>query len=132
MSSKRPTTGSPVDGTPTDGMMTRRRFTLLSLLAAGLLAFPLQNGPAAAASLDELRAAGKIGERYDGFAVARDPDAADMVTEINAKRREIYDARAKKQNVSAEQVGRVYAGEIWEKVPAGTWFLTADGEWKKK
>jgi uncharacterized protein len=129
---------SSKDGTSMNTLLTRnvtrRRFTLLSLLAAALLALPLPllSGPASAASLDELRAAGKVGERYDGYAVARDPGTADMVNEINAKRREIYAAQAKKQKVSVEAVGTVYAGELWDKVPAGTWFLTAGGEWKKK
>lgn len=124
------------DGSREDGIMipkvTRRRFSLLCLLAAALLVLPLLSGPVAAQTLDELRAAGKVGERYDGYAVARDPNTADMVKEINAKRREIYEARAKKQGVPADQVGAVYAGELWQKVPAGTWFLTADGEWRKK
>jgi len=112
--------------------VTRRRFCGLSLLAAALLVLPLPSGPVAAQTLDELRAAGKVGERYDGYAVARDPNTADMVKDINAKRREIYEAQAKKQGVPASQVGAVYAGELWQKVPAGTWFLTADGEWRKK
>jgi len=112
--------------------VTRRRFSLLALMAAALLMLALPSGPVAAQTLDELRAAGKVGERYDGFAVARDPNTADMVKDINAKRREIYEAQAKKQGVPASQVGAVYAGELWQKVPTGTWFLTADGEWRKK
>ncbi|MEQ9608849.1 MAG: DUF1318 domain-containing protein, partial [Kiloniellaceae bacterium] len=99
--------------------VTRRRFSLFALLAGALLVLPLLSGPVAAQSLDELRAAGKVGERYDGYAVARDPSAADMVTDINAKRREIYETQAKKQGVPASQVGAVYAGELWQKVPAG-------------
>ena len=112
--------------------MTRRWFSLLTLLAMVAIALPLMTGPVSAASLDEMRASGKIGERYDGFAVARDPAVADAVKEINAKRREIYEKQAKKQGVSVEQVGAVYASELLEKLPAGTWFLTADGEWRKK
>lgn len=112
--------------------MTRRWFSLLSLLAAAMVALPLLAAPAAAQSLDELRAAGKIGERYDGLAVARDPAFADMVKSINAKRREIYEQQAKSQGVSVEQVGMVYAGELLEKLPAGTWFLTPDNEWRRK
>jgi hypothetical protein len=112
--------------------MTRRWFSLLSLLAVAALALPLLAGPAAAQSLDELRASGKIGERYDGFAVARDPSAADMVKEVNAKRRGIYEQQAKKQGVPLEQVGLVYANEIVQQVPAGTWILTADNEWRRK
>ncbi|WP_340119861.1 YdbL family protein [Pelagibius sp. 7325] len=124
------------DGSREDGIMTpkltRRRFSLFALMAAAFLVLPLLSGPVAAQTLDELRAAGKVGERYDGYAVARDPNAAGMVEEINAKRREIYEAQATKQGVPASQVGAVYAGELWQKVPAGTWFLTADGEWRKK
>jgi len=112
--------------------MTRRWFSLLSLLAAAALALPLLSTPVAAQSLDELRASCKVGERYDGFAVARDPSAADLVKEVNDKRRKIYEERAKKQGVSVEAVGAVYAGEIIEKLPDGSWVLTADGEWRRK
>src|SRR5690606_19639886 len=107
-------------------MMTRRRFSLLSLVALAAVSLPLLAQPVAAQSLDELRAAGKIGERYDGYAVARDAAFADMVKDINAKRRAIYEAQAKKQGVAVDQVGLVYAGELIEKVPAGTWILTPD------
>jgi uncharacterized protein len=113
-------------------MMTRRRFSLFSLLALAAVALPLLAMPATAQTLDELRAAGKIGERYDGFAAARDPAMADMVKDINAKRREIYEAQAKKQGVAVDQVGIVYAGELLEKLPSGTWFLTPDNEWRRK
>jgi uncharacterized protein len=112
--------------------MTRRWFSLLSLLAAAALALPLLSGSVSAATLDELRAAGKVGERYDGFAVARDPSAADLVKEVNDKRRKIYEERAKKQGVTAEAVAAVYAKEIVDQVPDGTWVLTADGEWRRK
>lgn len=112
--------------------MTRRWFSLLSLLMAAALALPLLAGPASAQSLDDLRAAGKIGERFDGYAVARDGDFADMVKEINAKRREIYQKEAAKQGVGAEQVGKVYAAKIIKQAPAKTWFLTAEGDWLQK
>ncbi|MGF1593007.1 MAG: YdbL family protein [Kiloniellaceae bacterium] len=112
--------------------MTRRWFTLLSLLAAAAVALPLLAGTASAQTLDELRASGKIGERYDGFAQARDPSTAEMVTEINAKRREIYQQQADKQGVPLDQVGLVYASELLPKLPAGTWFLTPENEWRRK
>lgn len=111
--------------------MNRRWFSLLSLLALAAIALPLLGGPVSAQSLDDLRAAGKIGERYDGFAVARDPALADMVKDINAKRREIYQEQAQKQGVPIEQVGMVYASELLEKLPSGTWFLTQGDEWKR-
>jgi len=112
--------------------MTRRWFSLLSLFMAAALALPLLATPASAQSLDDLRAAGKIGERYDGLAVARDGDFADMVKEINAKRLEIYKKEAAKQGVGLEQVGKVYAAKIIKQSPEKTWFLTADGDWLQK
>jgi hypothetical protein len=112
--------------------MTRRWFSLLSLLAMTALVLPLLTAPATAQTLDELRASGKVGERFDGFAVARDPAAADLVKEVNDKRRAIYEKEAAKQKISVAAVGAVYAGQIITQVPAGTWFLDADGEWRQK
>ncbi len=112
--------------------MTRRWFSLFSLLVATALALPLLAEPVAAQSLDELRSSGKVGERYDGFAVARDSSAANLVKTVNAKRRAIYEQQAAKQKISVEQVGMVYANEIVQQVPNGTWILTADGKWRQK
>lgn len=87
---------------------------------------------AAAQSLDALRASGAVGERYDGYAVAREASAAGVVSQVNAQRRQIYEQRAAQQKAPVEQVGRVYAGEIFQKAPAGTWFLDATGKWVRK
>src|SRR3546814_11728958 len=84
-------------------MMTRRWFSLLTLLAAATLVLPLLAGPAAAQSLDELRASGKVGERYDGFAEARDPAVAAQVKEINAKRTAIYQQQADTEGGRSEE-----------------------------
>lgn len=106
----------------------------LCLLMAWSLA--LLPGPAAAQSLDALRAQGVVGERYDGFAALRNAGAPAnvkaMVDGINAKRRAIYQERAKAQGVPSEQVGRVYAEQILQKAPAGTWFQSPDGNWVQK
>src|SRR3546814_15473712 len=113
-------------------MMTRRWFSLLTLLAAATLVLPLLAGPAAAQSLDELRASGKVGERYDGFAEARDPAVAAQVKEINAKRTAIYQQQADKEGVPLAEVGKVYAIGIVKPVPEGNWLVTADGQWRRK
>ena len=89
-----------------------------------------------ASRLDELRKKGTVGERYDGTLAARegsaDASVRVFVDSVNAKRREIYEARAKKEGVPASEVGKVYALEIVEKAPAGTWFLGQDGKWVEK
>ena len=65
-----------------------------------------------AQSLKDLRASDAVGERLDGYVVARDPDAKIFADQVNAKRRQIYEERAAAQGVSVDQLGRVYAQEL--------------------
>jgi uncharacterized protein len=109
---------------------------LLRVLCA-ILAFSIWSPSAdAAPSLDDLRASGAVGERYDGYAVVRaqgaDAGIRSLVDSVNAKRRGIYEERAKKQGVPAQEVGKVYALEIAGKAPPGTWLLGEDGKWVQK
>lgn len=97
-------------------------------LSAAFIAMP----SAHADQLNDLRLSGAVGEAFDGYARARKESAKDFVISVNKQRRSIYVKRAKKQGVSAGQVGRVYAGQIAKKAPAGTWFLREDGEWEQK
>ena len=94
------------------------------LLAGGMTAW--------AASLQDLRASGALGESASGYAVARDPGAKAEVASINEKRKAVYAEKAAAQGVSIDQVGKVYAKEIFNKVPAGTWLQNEQGEWFRK
>jgi len=80
-----------------------------------------------------LRAAGVIGERFDGFVVAREPtaDVQAIVDQVNAKRLKIYGQRAAQEGVAVASVGRVYSRRIMEQAPAGCWFLTEAGYWQR-
>jgi len=85
---------------------------------------------AVADQFDDLRAQGVIAERYDGFVMVRDPsvsNAQTIVNRVNGERKALYEARAKEQNVTADQVGQVYAAQILAKAPSGTWFIAVDG-----
>jgi uncharacterized protein YdbL (DUF1318 family) len=115
-----------------------RRRVLLSLAALGL-GLALSAGaaipPAMAQSLDALRASGAVGERHDGLLELRDKGnaaAKKTVTEVNAKRSKVYADRAASEGVEPAQVGKVYAKEILEKAPDGTWFLKPNGAWVQK
>lgn len=117
--------------------MSKTRRSALILALALVFALPLSGVtttiPAAwAQSLDDLRAAGKVGERFDGLAVALSGDAKSAVNEVNKKRRQIYEDKAASQGVSADQVGRVYAQQIFKKAPKGTKFQKEDGSWITK
>jgi uncharacterized protein YdbL (DUF1318 family) len=109
---------------------------LLRLLAALLLALSFSAGAVQAQSLDSLRAGGVVGEQFDGYLVLRDTGAPEsvrsLVDGVNAKRRQIYGQRAAEQGVAIDQVGRVYAEEIFEDAEKGTWFLTESGDWIQK
>jgi uncharacterized protein YdbL (DUF1318 family) len=107
---------------------------LLVILAVALLL------PAAALAqgrpLDAPRAAGQVGERFDGFAVVRDASApADvraLVDQANAERRTLYQQRASGNGTTQDAVGKIYAQEILKNAPAGTWFQQESGQWVKK
>ncbi len=109
-----------------------RRKVLAVFAASALFAMSLPGGPALAASLDDLRKQGAVGERFDGLAVARDGSAKKVVKDVNAKRSKIYQREAKKTGAAVSDVGAIYAAQIMKKAPSGTWFLNADGDWSQK
>lgn len=113
-------------------MMPRRTFFRLTFLAVATLVLGLSGPPALAQSLDQLRASGAVGERFDGYAQALKSSAAGTVKKVNAKRRQIYAERAAAEGVSADQIGRVYAKQIFAKAPRGTKFLQQNGAWITK
>lgn len=115
--------------------MTSNRHTrggwLLVAFFVALLGFA-PGKPASAQDLDGLRASGAVGERYDGYAEARDPSQAGLVQQVNAKRDRIYRQRAAEQGISPAEVGQVYAEQILRKSPSGTFFLRPNGTWTRK
>jgi uncharacterized protein len=108
-------------------------FVFLSFLMAVSVA-GFFTAPANAQSLDEYRASGAIGEAYDGFARARQSTAGakSTVDSVNAKRRSIYTKRAAEQKASPKQIGEIYAEQIINKAPSGTWILNQSGSWAQK
>ena len=90
---------------------------------------------AAAQSLDAARESGMVGERFDGFVVAREtatPAVRQLVDSVNKQRAQIYATRAREQKISPDQVGKLYAAQIIAKVPKGTWILLQSGAWERK
>ena len=114
------------------------RLALLACIAA--LAALLVGAPPAAAQnekpLDAPRAAGVIGERYDGYVVLRDANAPqsvkDLVVRVNERRRAHYEKRAAQDKVPAAAIGKIYAQQIMQQAPAGTYFLDESGKWIRR
>jgi uncharacterized protein YdbL (DUF1318 family) len=108
------------------------RTGIVVLLPAGLAGRALgQSGRV----LDGPRAAGTVGERFDGYAVAHGavpPDLAKLIEQVNAERRTVYADRAKSTGAPIDAIGKIYAAEILKSAPPGTWFLGENGQWTRK
>jgi uncharacterized protein YdbL (DUF1318 family) len=89
-----------------------------------------------AASLDEAKAAGLVGERPDGFVAAVQanppPDIAALVQQVNSGRRAAYADIAAKEGVPVEQVGALAAEKIRAQAAPGAYFMTPGGSWTQK
>ena len=108
---------------------------VLVVAAIMMCGLTVGSSQALAQSLDAARAAGMIGEQINGYAVARGsatPAARKLVANVNSQRRKIYAKRAREQKISADKVGRLYAGQIVAKAPRGTWIQSRSGAWKRK
>ncbi len=115
---------------------SRRLLLGLPLLLTAGLSLAALNAQAESRLLDAPRAAGSVGERYDGYAVVRDASQqaslGALVAQVNAERRAVYAQRAAADKATIDQVGRIYAAQILQSAPAGTWFLQESGQWVRK
>ena len=111
---------------------TRRALLALPLAAAAMVLA----APARAGALAEAKAAGWVGERIDGYVGIVDPAAPPevraLVKEINAKRRQKYEAIAAEQGIDLTKV-EIIAGEtLIERAKPGEWVTDRSGRWVRK
>lgn len=87
-------------------------------------------------SLDEAKESGTIGEQSNGYlGIVRTPADAelrDLVSSVNARRRERYQAIADRNDISLEQVELLAGKKAIEKTQSGHWVRLPDGEWVPK
>lgn len=84
--------------------------------------------------INQLKAQGFIGENKIGlleYRGANQPNP-DVINAENADRMAVYSKIAKKQKVSAQQVGARRAIQIAGKAKPGTWLQKSDGSWYQK
>ena len=126
---------------PNHSTPIRRRAALAACFRSLAVALVILCGLAAgspdaiAQSLDAARAAGMIGEKADGYVVARGtvtPAVQNLINSVNSERSRIYAQRAREQKVPAAAVGQTYAGQIAAKAPKGTWIQSQSGAWSRK
>lgn len=104
-----------------------RRLLLLGLLAAA---------PALAQTPDvnSARAAGAVGERYDGYMGVAAPVSAavrSQVARINIQRRALYSNLAARKGATPQDVGITAGCQLLARVAAGQAYLLADGAWRR-
>lgn len=81
------------------------------------------------------RAAGLIGERFDGYVgiSTEAPDAVRrQVAAINIKRRALYSNLAGRRGVQPQEVGFAAACTLLGRVAVGEAYLLPDGKWRRR
>ena len=104
------------------------------LLCAALAATAL---PAAAQTpaISAARAAGAVGERFDGYmGYAVVPSAAlrSQVETINIRRRALYSNLAASRGVSPQEVGITAGCQLLRRVGVGQAYMLSDGVWRRR
>jgi uncharacterized protein YdbL (DUF1318 family) len=103
-----------------------------------LLALALLIGSPAAAqtpAVDAARAAGAVGERYDGYvgvASPVPPALRSQVARINIQRRSLYSRLAQSKGASPSDVGVTAGCQLLARVGVGESYLLGDGVWRRR
>ena len=82
------------------------------------------------------RAAGQVGERFDGYlGYVQTPPSAQARTQtegLNIRRRALYSDLAQRRGVSPQEVGITAGCSLLARVEVGEWYLLADGAWRQR
>ena len=86
--------------------------------------------------LDAAKESGAVGEQSNGYlGIVRTPASAelrDLVSSVNAQRRQRYQAIAERNGIALEQVELLAGEKAIEKTQPGHWVRLPDGEWVPK
>ncbi len=89
-----------------------------------------------AATLDDAKSAGQIGESVDGYLHLVDNNAPDevkaLVKDVNNKRRAKYQSIARKRGVAVQDVATLAGAKLVERAPAGQYVMDSNAKWRKK
>ena len=109
--------------------------TIRTGLLAAIASFVLLANTAFALNLDEAKTGKLVAESATGYLVPTPkstPDALVLIKDINDKRKQKYTEIATKQNTALENIEKIAGEKILNKLPAGSVFQNANGEWDKK
>ncbi len=106
------------------------------LLLAGAAALLSPTASAGDPQIDQAQSQGIIGERVDGYlgvvSGPVDPALSRKVSEVNNKRRALYDKLARETGTTTEQVARITGEKQIAKAKSGEFVMLDDGVWTTK
>jgi uncharacterized protein len=86
-------------------------------------------------ALDAARAAGAVGERYDGFMGLVGPGSAALrsqVATVNIRRRSLYSQLAARRGASPQEVGITAGCQLLARIGVGQAYMLSDGAWRRR
>jgi uncharacterized protein YdbL (DUF1318 family) len=81
------------------------------------------------------RAAGAVGERYDGYlgiAAPVQPAVRSQVASINIQRRSLYSKLGASKGATPQEVGITAGCELLARVALGESYMLSDGVWRRR
>lgn len=118
--------------------MTLARFLVTGLfiaLAVAGFSSIASKANAQPSALETAKTEGVVGEQVDGYLGIRGPVDASLrrkVSEINAKRRAVYEELAMSDNTTAAKVARVTGEMQIRRAASGEFFVDEGGNWVQK
>ena len=111
--------------------MMRRVIVLAAMAAAAAVA------PAAAQTplVDAARAAGQVGERFDGYMGFVVPPSAQLRSQVNAiniRRRSLYSNLGSSRGAAPHEVGITAGCQLLARVAVGQAYMLTDGQWRRR
>ena len=86
-------------------------------------------------AINAARAAGIVGERYDGYiGVAGSASAAvrSQIASVNIQRRKLYSNLAARRGASPQDVGITAGCQLLARVSVGEVYMLTDGVWRRR
>ncbi len=105
-------------------------------ITQGLIVFAFTLNFAFAATLEEAKAAGLIGEKQDGYiglVQANVPaDVVALVADVNAQRRQRYEQIARENGIDVREVAKLAFTRALENTVSGNYVESNPGQWVRK
>ena len=91
--------------------------------------------PAQSPLVDQARAQGMVGERFDGYmgvVRAGSPALRSAVGAINIQRRSLYSSLGASKGATPQEVGLTAGCQLLARVAVGQAYLLSDGSWRRR